>query len=164
MQDMPDMDMQHGPEGENATQKAKRGADKRESELSHHFAGLLLVFAGAFLLGESKLRKRWPWTRYVWPTCFLTAGFYLLLFSDTEIWPVGHKALWSALRDSAEDRQHKIFALILLTIVVVEVQRARGRIQRIWGAWVFPLTGILGSIMLLFHHHQAGMHGSNHRL
>jgi hypothetical protein len=89
MQDMPGKDMQHGNERESATQKAKRAADKRKSELSHHFAGLLLIFAGAFLLAEDKLRKRWPWTCYVWPTCFLAAGFYLLLFSDTEIWPVG---------------------------------------------------------------------------
>lgn len=55
MQDMPGKDMQHGNERESATQKAKRAADKRKSELSHHFAGLLLIFAGAFLLAEDLL-------------------------------------------------------------------------------------------------------------
>jgi copper resistance protein D len=162
MQDMPGMDMQHEHEEESPRLKAKLAADKRESEFNHHIAGFLLILAGAFLFAQGKLGKRWPLTRYVWPACFLAAGIYLLVFSDTEIWPFGHKALWVALRDDPEDLQHKVFSLILLAIGFIELQRTRGKLRNAWSPWVFPLAGMLGAIMLLFHHHQAGMHGPNH--
>jgi hypothetical protein len=161
MQDMPGMDMQHDQEELTPARKAKLAADKRESEFNHHLAGFLLVLAGAFLCAQDKLSAKWPGVRYVWPACFLAAGFYLLIFSDTEIWPIGHKPFWIAMSDP-EDQQHKIFAVILLSIGVIEFQRARGRLQNAWAAWVFPLTGMIGAIMLLFHHHQAGMHGPDH--
>jgi hypothetical protein len=70
--------------------------------------------------------------------------------------------LWIALRDDPEDLQHKVFSLILLAIGFIELQRTRGRLRSTWSAWVFPLAGMLGAIMLLFHHHQAGMHGPDH--
>jgi hypothetical protein len=31
-----------------------------------------------------------------------------------------------------------------------------------WAAWVFPLLAVAGSILLLFHSHNAGMRGPNH--
>jgi copper resistance protein D len=161
MPDMPGMDMQHDQEELTPARKVKLAADKRESEFNHHLAGFLLILAGAFLFAQDKLSAKWPWARYVWPACFLAAGFYLLIFSDTEIWPIGHKPFWIAMSDP-EDQQHKVFAVILLAIGVIELQRARGRLQKAWAAWVFPVTGTIGAIMLLFHHHQAGMHGPDH--
>jgi len=160
---MPGMDMQHGNDGEVESPglKAKLMADKRESEFNHHLAGFLLILAGGLLLAQDKLRVKWPWISYVWPACFLAAGFYLLIFSDTEIWPIGHKAFWIAMQDP-EDQQHKVFSLILLSIGVIELQRARGRLKNAWSAWAFPVVALIGSIMLLFHHHQAGMHGPDH--
>jgi putative copper resistance protein D len=160
-QDMPGMDMQHDQEELTPARKAKLSDDKRASEFNHHLAGFLLILAGAFLFAQDKLATRWPWARYVWPACFLAAGFYLLIFSDTEIWPIGRKPFWIAMSDP-EDQQHKVFAIILLSIGVIELQRARGRLQNAWAAWVFPITGMIGAIMLLFHHHQAGMHGPDH--
>src|SRR3982074_3116654 len=62
---------------------AERLAWKRESELVHHLAGLLVLLAGIFILGEDRLAKRWSSLRYAWPTCFLAAGLFLLVFSDT---------------------------------------------------------------------------------
>jgi copper resistance protein D len=161
MQDMPGMDMQHNQEELTPARKAKLAADKRESEFNHHLAGILLILAGAFLFAQDKLATKWAWARYVWPACFLAAGFYLLIFSDTEIWPIGHKPFWLAMSDP-EDQQHKVFAVILLSIGLIELQRARGRLQNAWAAWVFPVTGMIGAVMLLFHHHQAGMHGPDH--
>ena len=162
MEDMPGMDMQHGTMEETPAQQAKRLADKRESEFNHHLAGFLVVVAGIFLLVQDKLAKRWPGVRYVWPSCFLLAGVYLALFSDTEIWPIGHETLWFAIRDNPEDLQHKTFALILLFLGTVELQRARGKLKSPWSAWAFPVLGIAGAILLLFHHHSGGMHGAHH--
>jgi hypothetical protein len=165
MQDMPGMDMSHGSMSmeETAAQQAKRVADKKESEFNHHLAGFLVAVAGIFLLAQDKLSNRWPGARYVWPSCFLSAGLYLALFSDTEIWPVGHETLWFAIRNNPEDLQHKIFAVILLFLGTVELQRARGKLKSAWSAWAFPALGVAGAVLLLFHHHSGGMHGPNHR-
>jgi copper resistance protein D len=164
MQDMPGMDMSQGSMSmaETPARQAKRLADKRESEFNHHLAGFLVVVAGVFLLTQDRLAKRWPGVRYAWPCCFLLAGVYLALFSDTEIWPVGRQSLWFAIRNNPEDLQHKIFALILLFLGTVELQRARGKLKTMWSAWAFPVMGVAGAVLLLFHHHSGGMHGPHH--
>jgi hypothetical protein len=58
--------------------------------------------------------------------------------------------------------QHKTFAVFLLIISVIELQRARGVLTAKWSGWVFPTVALTGSVMLLFHDHQAGMEGPNH--
>ena len=90
--------------------------------------------------------------------CFLIAGFFLLIFSDTEIWPFGYQSLYYAVTHNPEDAQHKTFALILLLLGVIEMLRSSGRLKAAWSAWVFPVVALGGAVMLLFHHH-GGMHG-----
>src|SRR5262249_49875501 len=68
---------------------AKQLADKKGSEFNHHLAGLLVALAGAFILFQSRLAKRWPAVKYAWAACFLVGGLFLLLWSDTELWPFG---------------------------------------------------------------------------
>jgi copper resistance protein D len=165
MEDMPGMDMSHGSMSMEQTpaQQAKHLADKKESEFNHHLAGFLVIVAGFFLLAQDRLAKRWPGVRYVWPSCFLLAGVYLALFSDTEIWPIGTQTLWFAIHNNPEDLQHKIFALILLLLGTIELLRARGKLKSMWSAWAFPVLGMAGAILLLFHHHSAGMmHDAHH--
>src|SRR2546429_3153662 len=41
---------------------------------------------------------------------FLAAGLFLLVFSDTEIWPFGPQTPWYAVTHNPEDLQHKIFS------------------------------------------------------
>lgn len=157
MSGMPGMNMNAPAAIENTTQVAKHLADKRESEFNHRLAGLLLVVAGILIFWESHLAERWPVVRYIWPICFLAGGFFLLVLSDTEIWPFGPQTPWYALTHNAEDLQHKIFSIILLTIGYVELQRARGKLRSSWATWVFPTAGIAGAIMLLFHAHGGDM-------
>ena len=162
MKDMPGMDMQQNPTPETPAMLEKLASDKRESEFNHHLAGLLVALAGAFLLMEDSLAKRWPGARYIWPCCFLAAGIFLLIFSDTEIWPFGPQTPWFAITHNPEDLQHKTFAVILLALGIIELQRARKRLQSTWSAWAFPVMGTFGAVLLLFHHHAAGMHGAHH--
>jgi copper resistance protein D len=136
--------------------------DKKESEFNHHLAGLFVILAGLFLLGEGTLRQRWPSTRFAWPACFLICGVFLLVFSDTELWPFGPQSWWYGLTHNLEDLQHKTFAMILLTLGVLEIQRARGILKSAWATWVFPVLALFGSVMLLFHEHHSGMHGVDH--
>jgi hypothetical protein len=146
---------------EDGSTAVKRLADKRESEFNHHAAGLLVVLAGILVLAEERLRKGWSFLHYAWPACFLAAGFYLLVFSDTEIWPFGPQTPWYAVTHNLEDLQHKIFSLILLALGYVELQRVRGRYKGAWTAWFFPAVAMTGAILLLFHEHSGDMEAPN---
>lgn len=99
--------------------------------------------------------------RFVWPLCFLAGGLFLILFSDTEIWPLGPQTPWYAITHDVEDLQHKLFALILLGLGLAENQRLRGRWHTALTAWVFPIAGPAGAALLLVHSHSAGMHRPN---
>ena len=157
MSNMPEMSMNVPGTVENPAQAAKHLADKRESEFNHRLAGFLVVVAGVFIFCESYLAKRWSLVRYVWPMCFISAGLFVLVFSDTEIWPFGPQTPWYALTHNAEDLQHKLFSVILLAIGYVELQRARGKLKSGWATWIFPVAGVTGAIMLLFHVHGGDM-------
>ena len=158
MDSMPGMNMSAPAALEDPAQAAKRLAWKQESEFNHHLAGVLVIFAGIFILAQDRLARHWPLVRYAWPICFLAAGLFLLIFSDTEIWPFGPQTPWYALTHNVEDLQHKIFAVILLALGYVEFQRARGRLNVPWAAWFFPVVGAAGAILLLFHVHGGDMH------
>lgn len=138
---------------------AKRLADKQESEFNHHLAGLFIAIAGVLILAQERLARRWPLAKYAWPFCFLLAGLFVLLFSDTEIWPWGTQSLYYALAHNPEDVQHKAFALILILVAWFEIQALRGQSNAAWSVWAFPALSLVGAVLLLFHSHQAGMNG-----
>jgi copper resistance protein D len=162
--DMPGMDMSSTAPDPMAWGRTpeKLAADKRESEFNHHLAGFFVVLAGVFILAEPWLSTRWPKVRYAWPVCFLLAGIFVLVFSDTELWPFGPQSWFYGLSNHMEVRQHKSFALILLAVGEIEFLRARGSLKAAWSGWVFPVVAIAGSIILLFHEHRGGMHGAGH--
>jgi putative copper resistance protein D len=145
-----------------ASHQNKLLADKKESEFNHHLAGFFVILAGVFVLVQGKLAQRWSFLRFAWPSCFLLSGLFLLVFSDTELWPFGPQSWWYGLTHNPEDLQHKTFAAILLALGIIEVQRARGILKSAWVGWLFPALACCGSLMLLFHEHQSGMHGAAH--
>jgi hypothetical protein len=109
-----------------AASQRKLLADKKESEFNHHLTGFFVVLTGVFIFCEGVLTRRWPFLRFVWPSCFLLSGLFLLAFSDTELWPFGPQGWWYGLTHNPEDLQHKTFAAILLALGVLEIPRARG--------------------------------------
>src|SRR6267378_3124270 len=145
-----------------ASQQSKLLADKKESEFNHHLAGFFVILAGLFILAEDTLSPRRSFLRFAWPSCFLLFGLFLLVFSDTELWPYGPQSWWYGLTHNLEDLQHKTFAVILLALGVIEVQRARGMLKSAWAGWLFPVLACCGSVMLLFHEHRSGIHGAAH--
>ena len=144
-----------------AARQAKLLADKRESEFNHHLAGFFVLLAGVLLLAEGSIRERWPLFRLFWPLCFLAGGFFVLIWSDTELWPFGPQSWYYGLTHHPEVLQHKTFAVLLLALGVIEIQRARGVLKNGWSSWAFPVLAVIGSTMLFFHDHRAGMHGPN---
>jgi len=134
---------------------------KRESEGNHHLIGFLVALSGLFLLAGGVWKKRLRRTIYVWPICFLLSGFFVLVYSDTELWPFGPRS-WIEGLSNPEVIQHKIFGVLLVGVGLIELARARERINAAWASWIFPLLAIAGSVLLLFHSHSAGMKGPNH--
>jgi hypothetical protein len=145
-----------------AVTQAALQAWKRESEFNHHLAGFLVLVAGLLILADGSIRQRWAVGRHVWPICFLVSGVFLLIFSDTELWPFGEQSWYFGLTHHKEVLQHKVFAVLLLAVGVIELQRARGILKAMWAGWVFPIVASAGSLLLLFHEHQGGMTGPNH--
>lgn len=145
-----------------AAAQAALEAWKRESEFNHHLAGFLVLVAGLLILADGSIGQRWVIGRHVWPLCFLLSGFFLLIFSDTELWPFGEQSWYFGLTHHKEVLQHKVFAVLLLAVGAIELQRARGILKARWAGWVFPVIASAGSLMLLFHDHRAGMTGPNH--
>jgi copper resistance protein D len=132
-----------------------------ESERNHHLSGFFLILAGLFILAQDAW-KRFPAMRYAWPMCFLLSGLFLVVYSDTELWPFGPKPWIEGTITNAEVLQHKIFAVLLLGVGFIELQRVRGRLTAAWTGWVFPLLAMAGSVLLLFHVHHPGTRGPDH--
>jgi copper resistance protein D len=142
--------------------EAKILADKKESEFNHHLAGFFVALAGVLVLFQSRLVKRWPLVKYAWPACFILAGAFVLVWSDTELRPFGDRQWLEALQNNREVLQHKTFAILLLLLGAIEFQRVKGTLLAAWSGWVFPLVAICGSVLLIFHQHEGGMVGQHH--
>lgn len=153
----PGMEMSASASSDNGTTAAKLLADKQESEFNHRLTGFFVICAGMLILAESSLVKRWRWVRYAWPLCFLAAGLFVLVYSDTEMWPFGPQMPWFAITHNLEDLQHKLFALILVGLGYIELQRARRRLTAVWSSWFFPLAAMGGAVLLIFHVHNGNM-------
>jgi hypothetical protein len=156
------MDMEHGDDAADSAAVAKQRDDKKESEFNHHLAGFFVFIGGLFMLAQGSLTSRWSPTKYVWPLTFLLSGVFVLVWSDTELWPFHDRGWVDAMRNNPEVLQHKTFAVLLLTLGCIEWLRVTGRLKTVWARLVFPVLAIGGSILLLFHQHEAGMHGPGH--
>jgi len=148
----------------NPASQAKLLADRDESEFNHHLAGFFVALAGVFILVEGILMKRWPAVKYAWPACFLLSGIFVLVWSDTELWPFGQREWLEALRHNPEVLQHKVFAIILLGLGVIEWERASGVLKAAWSRWMFSALAFGGALLLLFHQHEGGMPGPNNHM
>ncbi len=134
--------------------------DKALSEFNHHVAGWALVGVG-FLVLASFLSPDLRALRYLWPALFVFAGLFLALWSDAEIWPRGNLSWAWLLHHDQEAGQHKIYALFLISMGVVEYLRVCGFLNRFWGAWTFSILAIVGAALLLVHDHTASSGASS---
>jgi len=129
--------------------------NKGPSELNHHLAGLALLIVGSLMIA-AHLFPRLRGLQIVWPLMFLALGLFLAAWSDAEIWPRGNVGWGWLLHYDAEARMHKIYAILLLAIGVVEYLRVRGNLSPLWRTWGFPAIAVLGAVLLLFHDHGSG--------
>jgi hypothetical protein len=128
--------------------------NKPASELNHHLAGYALIAIGALVIAGYSSEKLRP-LQLVWPFLFVAAGLFLAAWSDAEIWPRGDLSWRFLIHHDLEARQHKIYAILLILIGIIEYLRVRGKLSRFWRISAFPLLALVGAILLLFHNHGA---------
>jgi hypothetical protein len=126
--------------------------DKPASELNHHLAGYTLITIGALVIAGHSSERFQP-LQLIWPFLFVAAGLFLAAWSDAEIWPRGNLSWRFLIHHDLEARQHKIYALLLILIGIIEYLRARSKLNRFWRSWAFPLLAVVGAVLLLFHDH-----------
>lgn len=127
---------------------------KDSSEQNHHIAGFALIGVGLMVIAGN-VSPRLRFLRYLWPALFILAGIFLAVWSDAEIWPRGNVSWGWLLHHDAEARMHKVYAILLIVMGILEYLRARGRLNRWWQVWSFPLLALLGASLLLVHDHTA---------
>lgn len=133
------------------------------SEFNHHLTGMLVLIIGLSELRQALAVPFWAWTRFLLPGALLTAGSFLLVWSDHDAWPIGSLSFVQTLFGSdSEIFQHKSYALLSLTVGTIELFRRLGQIgHAVWAA-PLPLFAIIGGLMLFGHSH--GVHPSAHKI
>ncbi len=129
------------------------------SEFNHHLAGMLVLIVGLSELRQVLAIPLWAWTGFLLPGALLTSGFFLLVWSDHDAWPIGSLGFMQTFFGSeSEIVQHKSYALLLLVVGAIELLRRLGLIGRAVWATPLPLFAIIGGLMLFGHSH--GTHPS----
>ncbi len=120
-----------------------------ESELNHHWMGLLVLAMGVLaLLARTGKAK---WAEY-WPLLLIGIAIFIIVRADTEAWPLGPQGFWATcLRP--EDLQHRLAALVCVGFAVFELRVRRRKLPNDPAALVFPLMCALGGALLLTHSH-----------
>ena len=129
--------------------------NKEPSEFNHHMAGFALIGVGILVL-TGLIFPQLRLVPFIWPLLFILAGLFLAAWSDGEIWPRGNLSWAFLLHHDPEARQHKIYAILLIALGVLEFLRARGYLGRVLHTWAFPILAVCGAGLLLIHDHNAG--------
>jgi len=136
---------------------------KAYSEFNHHLAGALVVLIGLTEVRSALALPVLAWSRFLLPAAMLAAGGFLLIWSDHEAWPIGSMSLVQTLTSGdTEILQHKLYAVLLLTVGTIELLRHLGRVRH--GLWRAPLPvfAIVGGLLLFLHSH--GAHPAAHKI
>jgi putative copper resistance protein D len=124
-------------------------ADIGESEINHHWMGIIVLAMGALaLLARTGHAK---WAEY-WPLLLIGIAIFIIVRADTEAWPLGPQSFWATcLRP--EDLQHRLAAVVCVGFAIFELRVRRRKLDNQPGALVFPLMCALGGALLLTHSH-----------
>ena len=120
-----------------------------ESESNHHWMGLVVLAMG--LLALLARTGKAPWAEY-WPLLLIGIAVFIVLFADTECWPIGWKSVGACFADP-EVFQHRVAALVCVGFAVFELRVRKQKKENDPWAMVFPLMCALGGAVLLTHQH-----------
>jgi len=126
--------------------------DMAWSEYNHHWAGLVVLLAGALALLSRFQRMRWA--RF-WPVSFAGLAVFILLRADPENWPLGPRPFWGSFFEP-DVLQHRAAAALILAFAAFECAVQAGWLRAAWARYAFPLMCAAGAAMLLTHNHSLG--------
>jgi len=122
------------------------------SNFSHNVAGLFVLAMSLLALASA----RWRWARR-WPLLLVALGVFVFLRSMAVdgVWPFGPRGFWHTTLMSAEDMQHRLAAVLAVTLGLVEWRARRDDRPDSRLAYVFPALAAAGGLLLLVHSHVA---------
>lgn len=133
------------------------------SQFNHHLAGISILIIGFSELRQALGIPFWAWTRFLLPGALLTAGVFLLVWSDHDAWPIGSLSFMQTFfGGNSEVFQHKSYGLLSLTVGTIELLRRLGQIGHVVWATPLPVFAVIGGLMLFSHSH--GIHPSAHKI
>jgi putative copper resistance protein D len=123
--------------------------DSAWSEYNHHWAGMVVLLAGALALA-SRFRTL-HWARF-WPVSFAGLAAFIVLRADPENWPLGPRPFWGSFF-APDVVVHRAAALLILLFAAFECAVQAGRLRVRWARYAFPLMCAVGAALLLTHTH-----------
>lgn len=129
------------------------------SEFNHHLTGILVLIIGLSEVRQALAIPFWAWSRFLLPGALLTAGSFLLVWSDHNAWPIGSLSFMQTFFGSdSEIFQHKSYGLLSVAVGMIELLRRFGQLGHAGWATPLPVFAIIGGLMLFGHTH--GVHPS----
>jgi putative copper resistance protein D len=128
---------------------ARRVAVAMESQANHNWMGVIVLGMGVLAL-LARTGKA-PWAEY-WPLLLIAIAVFIVLYADSECWPVGWKSVGACMADP-EVFQHRLAALVCIGFAVFELRVRRRKRENDPMAMVFPLMCAAGGAVLLTHQH-----------
>jgi copper resistance protein D len=123
--------------------------DSAWSEYNHHWAGLIVLLAGALAL-LSRFRAM-RWARF-WPASFAGLAVFIVLRADPENWPLGPRPFWGSFF-APDVMEHRVAAALILAFAAFECAVQAGKLRAAWAQYAFPLMCAAGAALLLTHNH-----------
>jgi hypothetical protein len=135
---------------------ARSETERLYSELSHRVAGAILLVLAVVTAWEAWRPRRLPWS-VLSAGLWVLFGLYLIPTTDPESWPWGPKRFAEIFTDPVVF-QHKMLALVTITIGVVTGLKAIGWLPRArWAALAAGLATVGGG-SLFVHFHEDRFH------
>ena len=125
--------------------------------------GLVVLFlAGLTWIEVLRLRLA-ERVRLIWPSCLILLGLYNLFFSDLVQWPLTFDR-FTRLLSNPQVLQHKVLAVLVLGLGLVELSRRLGHLTHaVWNV-LFAAIALLAGGLLFLHDSITGGHHLSHRL
>src|SRR6185503_7448666 len=118
---------------------ARNPAEALYSQMTHRTSGALLVVLAAVIFWERRRERRFP-LNAISASIWIAFGVYLFLTADPEAWPSGPKRFMEIFGDLLV-LQHKLFALLLAAIGVIEGLCAYGTLRGGHARYLVPMIG-----------------------